>query len=334
MLEISVEERIRIAHNSFGSRVFDVFLDSATVSPNKKRQLVLDFIGHYHHLVDDKVGSRVGDRCWEFSDTYLKVSGTIPSFLPLILTLCRKRLLDLWFRGWCEQIGRAAFSTSQEIPSFDCWQRQNEPELAASFYGKFFAKNLNLYLLRHRPEEWRNLQSGAGSKRSLQHSLKTWWFRNLQLRVCLMTGNGKIDPRTSYSMKGSERRRKSLRLLLSLLLRQVMCRVENCKGVEDRELEQVLGAIRLAPKSNPSPKRNKDKRVLQRKYAMLPERNTIGIMQEQLNPYALAWILKWTCKGFCSNLLCWCGTGISFLARKSSARRGTRSVLLLCCFPL
>ncbi len=190
--------------------MFYIFLDSATVSPNKKRQLVLNFIGHYHHLVDDKVGSRVGDRCWEFSDTYLKVSGTIPSFLPLILTLCRKRLLDLWFRGWCEQIGRAAFSTSQEIPSFDCWQRQNEPELAASFYGKFFAKNLNLYLLRHRPEEWRNLQSGAGSKRSLQHSLKTWWFRNLQLRVCLMTGNGKIDPRTSYSMKGSERRRESV----------------------------------------------------------------------------------------------------------------------------
>lgn len=78
MLEISVEERIRIAHNSCGSRVFDIFLDSATVSPNKKRQLVLDFIGHYHHLVDDKVGSRVGDRCWEFSDTYLKVSGSFP----------------------------------------------------------------------------------------------------------------------------------------------------------------------------------------------------------------------------------------------------------------
>ena len=38
-----------------------------------KRQLVMNFIGHYHLLVDDKLGSRVGDRCWAFSDTYLKV---------------------------------------------------------------------------------------------------------------------------------------------------------------------------------------------------------------------------------------------------------------------
>lgn len=37
-------------------------------------------------------------------------------------------------------------------------------------------------------------------------------------------------------------------------------RESDSKAVEDRELEQVLGAIRLAPKSNPSPKRNKDKK--------------------------------------------------------------------------
>jgi nucleolar protein 9 len=34
-----------------------------------------------------------------------------------------------------------------------------EQALAASYYGKFFARNLNLYLLQRRPEDWRNLQS-------------------------------------------------------------------------------------------------------------------------------------------------------------------------------
>ncbi len=35
----------------------------------------------------------------------------------------------------------------------------HESFLAGSFYGKFFARNLNLYLLQRRPEEWRNMQA-------------------------------------------------------------------------------------------------------------------------------------------------------------------------------
>lgn len=33
-----------------------------------------------------------------------------------------------------------------------------EQFLAGSFYGKFFARNLNLYLLQRKPEDWKNLQ--------------------------------------------------------------------------------------------------------------------------------------------------------------------------------
>lgn len=62
-----------IAHHAIGSRVLDALLDSATVPLKVKRQFVLSFIGSYHLLVDDRIGSRVGDRCWAFSDTYLKV---------------------------------------------------------------------------------------------------------------------------------------------------------------------------------------------------------------------------------------------------------------------
>ncbi|PPQ90881.1 hypothetical protein CVT25_007351, partial [Psilocybe cyanescens] len=63
---LSLSERIHIAHNSSGSRVFDGLLESPTVASKMKRQFVMDFIGHYHVLVDDKLGSRVGDRCWSF----------------------------------------------------------------------------------------------------------------------------------------------------------------------------------------------------------------------------------------------------------------------------
>jgi nucleolar protein 9 len=46
----------------------------------------------------------------------------------------------------------------------------NEQELAASFYGKFFARNLNLYLLRRRPDQWRDLQSSRRRVDDQEHS--------------------------------------------------------------------------------------------------------------------------------------------------------------------
>ncbi|KAJ6516296.1 armadillo-type protein [Mycena sanguinolenta] len=113
---LSEEDMLAIAHHATSSRVLDALLDSATVPQKVKRQFVLSFIGRYHLLVDDRIGSRVGDRCWAFSDTYLK-----------------------------EKIARSL------IPQ--------EQFLAGSYYGKFFARNLNLYLLQRRPEEWRTMQT-------------------------------------------------------------------------------------------------------------------------------------------------------------------------------
>ncbi|RXW16432.1 hypothetical protein EST38_g9415 [Candolleomyces aberdarensis] len=114
--DLSMEHKIAIGHDATGSRIYDVLLESPTVPPRVKRQFVMDFIGHYHELVDDRIGSRVGDRCWSFSDTYLK-----------------------------EKIARSLMP--------------HESQLAGSFYGKFFARNLNLYTLKRRPDEWRNMQS-------------------------------------------------------------------------------------------------------------------------------------------------------------------------------
>ncbi|KAG5645777.1 hypothetical protein DXG03_005314 [Asterophora parasitica] len=113
---LAIEERIKIAHNPSGSRIYDVLLESPTVPSKAKREFVMGFIGHYHLLVDDRLGSRIGDRCWAFADTYLK-----------------------------EKIGRSLFVYEQF--------------LAGSFFGKFFARNLNLYLLQRRPDEWKTMQA-------------------------------------------------------------------------------------------------------------------------------------------------------------------------------
>ncbi|KAJ4472084.1 armadillo-type protein [Lentinula aciculospora] len=109
-------ELLKFAHNATSSRVLDVLLDSATVPIKAKRTFVQSFIGSYHILVDDRIGSRVGDRCFAFADTYLK-----------------------------EKIARSL------IPQ--------EQTLAGSYYGKFFSRNLNLYLLKRRPDEWKTYQS-------------------------------------------------------------------------------------------------------------------------------------------------------------------------------
>src|ERR1700709_2141203 len=39
----------------------------------------------------------------------------------------------------------------------------HEQFLAASYFGKYFARNINLYLLQRRPDEWRELQSRSKS---------------------------------------------------------------------------------------------------------------------------------------------------------------------------
>ena len=107
-----------MAHHPTSSRVLDALLDSPTVPYKAKRKFVMAFIGHYHVLVDDRIGSRVGDRCWAAADPYLR-----------------------------EKIARSL--------------APHEHALAGSFYGKFFARNLALHVLRRDPERWKSMQAAA-----------------------------------------------------------------------------------------------------------------------------------------------------------------------------
>ena len=72
-----IEDLISLAHDVTGSRVLDVVLTSPTVGFKDRRRFVTHFIGHYHKLVDDRIGSRVGDNCWAFADPYLRVRSVL-----------------------------------------------------------------------------------------------------------------------------------------------------------------------------------------------------------------------------------------------------------------
>ncbi|KAF8966518.1 armadillo-type protein [Flammula alnicola] len=188
---LPVEERIKIAHNPSGSRVFDALLDSTTVPAKVKRQFVMDFIGHYHLLVDDKLGSRVGDRCWAFCDTYLK-----------------------------EKIARSLVNQEQT--------------LAASYYGKFFARNLNLYLLQRRPEDWRNLQSERKRAQDQQQQQRQ--------TTAPVPDHNEID--ALFDAKLGKRIKKA-----------ALVDVVPVSEAPVEELQQVLGAIRVAPANDGKKKR-------------------------------------------------------------------------------
>lgn len=68
-----IDQIIKMSRHPVSSRVLDVFLESPSVSLRDKRNFLMSLMGHYHTLVDDRIGSRVGDRCWTCADPYLKV---------------------------------------------------------------------------------------------------------------------------------------------------------------------------------------------------------------------------------------------------------------------
>ena len=70
---LSVPDLITMTHHPTSSRVLDTIFESPTVPQRTRNKFVLKFLGHFHELVDDRFGSRVGDRMWAGSDPYLKV---------------------------------------------------------------------------------------------------------------------------------------------------------------------------------------------------------------------------------------------------------------------
>ncbi|KAH7343515.1 armadillo-type protein [Rhizoctonia solani] len=111
----STDEIINLSRHPVSSRVLDAFLDSPSVPLRDKRKFLLSLMGSYHILVNDRIGSRVGDRCWACADPFLR-----------------------------EKIARSI------LP--------HEMALSTSYYGKYFARNLHLTMLKRDAAAWRDMQ--------------------------------------------------------------------------------------------------------------------------------------------------------------------------------
>lgn len=133
----------------------------------------------------------------------------------------------------------------------------SEQFLAASFYGKFFARNLNLHLLRRRPEEWKTLQSN--NKSSSTESDQSTLPPAVQPQ--------QTPPAASTLPKSSKKRRapeddidavfKST--LGNKTKKAAMGQVSahDAQRSADRQMSEVLGAIREAPSGESGSKKRR-----------------------------------------------------------------------------
>lgn len=63
---------IRMAHHPISSHVIDAAVSSSSIAPKLKRRLLLSLDGHWFELVDDRFGSRVGEKIWDSADGFMK----------------------------------------------------------------------------------------------------------------------------------------------------------------------------------------------------------------------------------------------------------------------
>lgn len=68
-----MDDLLAIAHSPIASRLIDAILDTPAVPFKLARRVILNFIDSFFPLVDDRLGSRVGENIWSKCDGFLKV---------------------------------------------------------------------------------------------------------------------------------------------------------------------------------------------------------------------------------------------------------------------
>jgi len=67
------EKKYSLMKHPVGSRAFELFLTSESLSLKLKTKLAKGVTGHFVDLALDKYGSHIVDRCWQVSDITFKV---------------------------------------------------------------------------------------------------------------------------------------------------------------------------------------------------------------------------------------------------------------------
>lgn len=69
---LSFDSLLAITRSATSSRILDVLLTSPTTPPRALRSFIMSLLGHFHTIADDRIGSRVAERCFASADVYLK----------------------------------------------------------------------------------------------------------------------------------------------------------------------------------------------------------------------------------------------------------------------
>lgn len=72
LLAQGVPAIVRMSHHPISSHVIDAAVSSSSIAPKLKRRLLLSLDGHWFELVDDRFGSRVGEKIWDSADGFMK----------------------------------------------------------------------------------------------------------------------------------------------------------------------------------------------------------------------------------------------------------------------
>lgn len=252
---LSMEDLIAMAHHVTSSRVLDAVVDSPQVPPKAKRKLILTFMGHFHELVDDRIGSRVGDRFWAYADPYFKVRA------PLAAS-CALRCSD-------------SISAAQEKIARSVIPHQHF--LIGSAYGKYFARNLNLHLLQRNPEEWKNAQAATKlppPSASIERSTKPAAVQPSQppnkqdmadpdSRSERPKKKRKARPEDEIDELFNAAPKKKFNKAMPPVQVKDAAQPQNLVeqvSVDDKELLDVMGAIRAAPKVDKEHRKKKQKK--------------------------------------------------------------------------
>lgn len=143
-----------------------------------------------------------------------------------------------------------------------------EQFLAASFYGKFFARNLHLHLLKQRPKEWEDLQSNSKTANAPKPGQPNTQPPSQPQPSSSATPVTSDDKSSKKSSKKRNLRDDEIDAVFDAALGKktkkaavALVPAQAVKDTTDQQMEDVFSAIRVAPGGESGPvkkKRRKD----------------------------------------------------------------------------
>ncbi|GAA5824341.1 hypothetical protein JCM3770_001813 [Rhodotorula araucariae] len=113
---------LAISRSATSSRILDVLLTSPTTPPRALRTFIMSLLGQLHTIADDRIGSRVAERCFASADVYLKDKMAASLFdyqndlqrSAYAHFFARKLELPLWGRRRDDWKAKMAHATQEE----------------------------------------------------------------------------------------------------------------------------------------------------------------------------------------------------------------------------